>query len=49
MQVLIVVQELVACDSEVQEALANTFEAVQKIQWSAKKLGFGILTYESAS
>ena len=30
-QVLIVVQELVACDSEVQEALANTFEAVQKI------------------
>jgi hypothetical protein len=25
------VQELVACDSEVQEALADTLEAVQKI------------------
>src|SRR3989442_15437423 len=30
-QVPIVVQELVACDSEVQEALADTLEAVQKI------------------
>src|SRR6266702_482834 len=30
-QMLIVVEELVACDSEVQEALADTFEAVQKI------------------
>src|ERR671937_1137102 len=30
-QVSIVVQELVACDSEVQEALADTLEAVQKI------------------
>ena len=30
-QVPMVVQELVACDSEVQEALADTFEAVQKI------------------
>jgi hypothetical protein len=30
-QVPIVVQELVACDSEVQEALADTLEAVQQI------------------
>jgi hypothetical protein len=30
-QVPIVVQELVSCDSEVQEALADTLEAVQKI------------------
>src|SRR5512145_2879087 len=30
-QVPIVVQELVACDSDVQEALADTLEAVQKI------------------
>src|SRR5262245_66264617 len=30
-QVSRVVQELVACDSEVQEALADTLEAVQKI------------------
>src|SRR5215831_2343340 len=30
-QVLIVVQELVTCNSEVQEALADTLEAVQKI------------------
>src|SRR6266568_4108060 len=30
-QVPIVVQELVACDSEVKEALADTLEAVQKI------------------
>src|SRR6266853_1513022 len=30
-QVPIVVQELVACDAEVQEALADTLEAVQKI------------------
>src|SRR6267378_1800935 len=29
--VFIVVQELVACDSEVQEALADPLEAVQKI------------------
>src|SRR5690348_18101033 len=30
-QVPMVVQELVACDAEVQEALADTLEAVQKI------------------
>src|SRR4029453_11360899 len=30
-QVSIVVQELVACDAEVEKALADTFEAVQKI------------------
>src|SRR6266699_7085782 len=30
-QMLIVVEELVACDSEVQEALADTFEVVQEI------------------
>src|SRR2546427_10744314 len=30
-QVLIVVQELVACNSEVQEALADTLEVVQEI------------------
>src|SRR5215468_4087160 len=30
-QVSIVVQELVACDAEVEKALANTLEAVQKI------------------
>src|SRR5215471_8541281 len=30
-QVSMIVQELVACDAEVQEALADTFEAVQKI------------------
>jgi hypothetical protein len=30
-QVPIVVQELVACDAEVQEALADTLEAIQKI------------------
>ncbi len=30
-EVLIVVQELVACNSEVQEALADTLEVVQEI------------------
>src|SRR3989475_11658459 len=36
-QVPIVVQELVACDSEVQEALADTLEAVQKIAQAGPK------------
>jgi len=35
---LIVVEELVACDSEVQEALADTLEVVQKIERSVQRL-----------
>ena len=36
-QVSMIVQELVACDAEVQEALADTFEAVQKIAQAGPK------------
>src|SRR4029434_7477031 len=36
-QVPMVVQELVACDSEVQEALTDTLEAVQKIAQAGPK------------
>src|SRR6516162_9801052 len=47
-QVLIVVKELVACDSEVQEALAHTFEAVQKIAQASPHAFHRVAVYTRA-